>query len=367
MARIRFVLGAGKTTAIARLARHYLQQGHQVGIVTNDQAHGLVDTETLRGLGFDVGEVPGACFCCKFDDLIDTINQLEQSAHPDVVITEPVGSCTDLVATVIEPLRQLHGGKYDIAPLTVLLKPEHGLKILRAEARVGFSQEAAYIFLKQIEEADIVAINKIDKLEPPERDELLSLVEEHYPGKPAMLVSAKTGEGFADLITLIEQSSPKHVRFMPVDYDRYARGEAELGWLNATYRAQAVDGDRTIPMDELALELARDIRQRLVVKDLEPAHLKILCQGDHAYAIANVVDSDGPADLSLRSNRAAAEVQIVVNARIAADPATIEQVMAQALEGESDRLGFDYQQVRMEAFRPMPPTPTHRIGSDEQS
>src|SRR6059058_3016491 len=49
MNNIRFImlggfLGAGKTTAMARLARHYMSQGKRVGLVTNDQAQDLVDT-----------------------------------------------------------------------------------------------------------------------------------------------------------------------------------------------------------------------------------------------------------------------------------------------------------------------------------
>src|SRR5581483_4398312 len=105
MKRVRFVmlggfLGAGKTTAMARLARHYVEQGLEVGLVTNDQALGLVDTQNLRAQGFDVGEVAGACFCCKFNDLVATAGQLSEDERPDVIIAEPVGSCTDLAATV---------------------------------------------------------------------------------------------------------------------------------------------------------------------------------------------------------------------------------------------------------------------------
>jgi len=62
MKKIRFLmiggfLGAGKTTTIARLAAHYTDQGLNVGLVTNDQAYDLVDTEMLRSKGFQVGEV----------------------------------------------------------------------------------------------------------------------------------------------------------------------------------------------------------------------------------------------------------------------------------------------------------------------
>src|SRR5271165_5692165 len=62
-------LGAGKTTAIARLARSLEDRGSRVGIITNDQADLLVDTRTLQCQGFAVEQVAGACFCCHFDAL----------------------------------------------------------------------------------------------------------------------------------------------------------------------------------------------------------------------------------------------------------------------------------------------------------
>ena len=144
MSKTRFLmiggfLGAGKTTTLARLAKYYTDQGLRVGIVTNDQAFGLVDTESLRSQGFDVGEVPGACFCCKFEDLVETAIQLGEEYQPDILLTEPVGSCTDLAATVIHPLRHLYGDRYSLAPLAVLCKPEHGRKILSGGTG-GFSQ-----------------------------------------------------------------------------------------------------------------------------------------------------------------------------------------------------------------------------------
>ena len=124
----------------------------------------------------------GRCFCCKFNDLVATAATLVARTAPDIVITEPVGSCTDLMATVIEPLRHLHGDEYDVAPLAVLVKPElllepeRGRKVLCGEASETFSANAAYIFLKQIEEADIIALNKVDKISASTRAEILQLV-----------------------------------------------------------------------------------------------------------------------------------------------------------------------------------------------
>src|SRR5438105_4322960 len=160
-------LGAGKTTALARLGRAYLAEGKRVGIVTNDQAHDLVDTHSFRSQGFPVEEVPGACFCCRFDELVSRVNQLRESERPDIILAEPVGSCTDLVATVIQPLKDLCGDQFEVAPYAVLFKPSHGIRILKGQPAGGFSPKAAYIFNKQLEEADVIVINRIDELEPP--------------------------------------------------------------------------------------------------------------------------------------------------------------------------------------------------------
>ena len=171
MKTIRFVmvggfLGAGKTTTLARLAREYSAQGKKVGLVTNDQAQNLVDTNSLRAQGFAVEEVPGACFCCKFDELVGKVGELEAHERPDVILAEPVGSCTDLVATVIQPLKDLYQTRFTVAPYAVLLKPSHGIRILQDQPAGGFSPKAAYIFKKQLEEADAIVINRADEFEP---------------------------------------------------------------------------------------------------------------------------------------------------------------------------------------------------------
>src|SRR6186713_1163458 len=93
-------LGAGKTTAVAALAHWLTKQGLRVGLITNDQGSELVDTAMLRARGFSTEEIPGGCFCCRFNSLVDAASKLTEATRPAVFIAEPVGSCTDLVATV---------------------------------------------------------------------------------------------------------------------------------------------------------------------------------------------------------------------------------------------------------------------------
>src|SRR5262245_62176112 len=227
MKRIRFVmvggfLGAGKTTTLGRLARFYQSRGQRVGLVTNDQAADLVDTNSLRAQGLAVEEVAGACFCCRFDDLVGCVGKLEESQRPDVILAEPVGSCTDLVATVVQPLKDLYGQRFAVAPYAVLFKPSHGLKILRDEPGAGFSPKAAYIFLRQLEEADAVVLNRIDELTNQQVDELAALVNERFPGLPLVRMSAKTGAGLEALTQLLDQEGNFGKKILNIDYDTYA-------------------------------------------------------------------------------------------------------------------------------------------------
>jgi G3E family GTPase len=368
MKRMKFVmiggfLGAGKTTAIARLARRYVDQGLKVGVVTNDQAYDLVDTHALRAQGFRVGEVPGACFCCKFNDLISTAEGLSQEEAHDVIIAEPVGSCTDLVATVIEPLRHLHGDQYEIAPLAVLLKPEHGQKILRGQSGLGFSPKAAYIFLKQIEEADIVVINKIDKLSAAERDELTALLKGRFPGKRILAVSAKEGDAFDQLVSAVSEPGAAHAKFMEVDYDAYAEGEAELGWLNCQATFEKPGGE--LALDDVLLALVRQLRIDLTKHDAEPAHLKVLGQIGEETAIANLVDSESRVELSLASHAKAPKLELIINARVATSPEELEQIVRSVVESVG---GSSFAQTAihgMQRFRPKRPVPTHRSSAAE--
>jgi Ni2+-binding GTPase involved in maturation of urease and hydrogenase len=353
-------LGAGKTTTLARLARHYINRGLNVGIVTNDQASDLVDTNALRAQGFDVGEVAGACFCCNFNELMGTIDRLGVRRRPDVLLAEPVGSCTDLVATVIQPIKRLFDADFAIAPYAVILKPSHGRRVLKNERGGGFSPKAAYILRKQLEEADAILINRIDELDPAAADELTQLVEEQCPGVPVLRVSARTGAGFDGLIELLEQDGDFGRRVLDIDYDTYAEGEAELGWLNSSLR---LTSPRKFALDDLLLEVVADLRDRLAAIGAETAHLKTIGLWEGFFGVANLVSSDSPPELSLPSHCEVNDVDLIVNARVACDPAILEEHVRATITAACEPRGAEATFRQTQSFRPGRPVPTHRYAS----
>lgn len=353
-------LGAGKTTTLGRLARFYMQRGQRIGLVTNDQAQDLVDTLSLREQGFPVEEVAGACFCCKFDELLDRVGKLEADQRPDVLLAEPVGSCTDLVATVVQPLKDLYATRFTVAPYIVLFKPSHGLKILRDEKGAGFSPKAAYIFRKQLEEADAILINRHDELSARDSDELFQLVSAQYKGVPVLRVSAKAGTGFEAVTELLDQDGAFGRKVLDIDYDIYAEGEAELGWLNSSMRVQA---STVFPLDKFLLEVVQGLQQRLAGTGAEVAHLKAIGLWEGFFGVANLVSSGTRPELSLPSNCQVKEADIIVNARVAMDPADLEKAVAQVVEEKCRAIQARVADVKTQSFRPGRPTPTHRYAA----
>jgi len=367
--KIKFVLiggflGAGKTTLVGELARRYSAEGKRVGIITNDQTDNLVDTQNLRSQGFDVGEVSGACFCCSFDDLVATAEGFSADEIPDVVLAEPVGSCTDLVATVILPLQELLGERFELAPFGVLLKPSHGKRILAAKAengKSGFSPQAEYIFRKQLEEADYLMIGRLDQLSESEVTELGERLQAIAEDVPVIPVSPKSGEGVEAVMARINSTSSTRRRLLDIDYDTYADGEAELGWVNLT--ASIMAGESLVDLDGVTQKLVGDIAKDVVeVRGGQIAHLKVSALGGDTQSVANVVSNDSGVDVGLAAGRqVSGSLQVIVNARVAMDPDELEMSCRQALTFLGDELKLDIGSVTAHALRPGRPTPTHRV------
>src|SRR5437867_7038377 len=222
MSKARYImiggfLGAGKTTSVAQLAQRLSSQGHRVGLITNDQGSELVDTAMLRARGFATEEIPGGCFCCRFNSLMEAANKLTAASRPDVFIAEPVGSCTDLVATVTYPLRRIYGDDYSVAPLSVLVDPIRALRIFGLENGGKFSEKVLYIYRKQLEEANLIVINKAELLEAAKVERLQATLAGEFPGKEILRASARTGAGLEEWFERVTGTSQPGGDAMRVD------------------------------------------------------------------------------------------------------------------------------------------------------
>ncbi len=355
-------LGAGKTTSVAKLGRWLCDRGVRVGLITNDQGSHLVDTTMLAKSGFPVEEIPGGCFCCRFNSLVEAARRLTEANRPDFFIAEPVGSCTDLVATVTYPLRQLYSEGFSIAPLSVLVDPIRAMRVLGLEQGGKFSDKVVYIYRKQLEEADVLVVNKCDLLNSGQISSLRSALATNYPKAKIFEISARQGTGLEAWFEHITSTVQGPRAVMDMDYKTYADGEARLGWLNATIQLAA---DEAFDGNKFVRQLATEIQKQLNAAGAEVAHLKMTLDAENALgdlAVVNLVRNDFVPELSQNLQDSFQAGELTINMRAEAAPEALRDVVTAAVE-ESVRpyFGLRTDWEHMEFFKPGRPQPTHRL------
>ena len=354
-------LGSGKTTALAALAKRLIERGMRVGFITNDQSENLVDTiivrQMLRDLGVPVEEVVKGCFCCKFDELIEHVEKI-LAHNPDVLMGEPVGSCTDFVAAVANPIKIQYRDAFRFAPFSIMVDPERVRSLILNETHTDFPEDVAYL-CKQMEEADTIVLNKVDLLTEKESNRLLAAIGDRYRGKKLMAVSATEGTGMDEwLEDLISGRPGANTVLSQIDYDRYAAAEAVLGWLNAAVKLKA---DKLFDPGRFMTSLATTLRDRFKAEKGEIGHLKFVITSAGQSMWANLTHLAAEPGIGGEKLGKLPRGTLIINARVRIEPEDLETIVCDSLGKVSKEMAVQSEIDDLQCFSPAYPEPPHII------
>ena len=356
-------LGSGKTTTAIATATALQEQGHRVAVITNDQGTDLVDTELARTELDSVAEVTGGCFCCRFDELVGQIVRLTDNGQADTVIAEAVGSCTDLQATVVRPLRALYGDRFTVAPLTTVVDPARWHAFQQVRAQDGQESDLSYLFHRQLAEADVIACNKADMLTPDARAELEDGLRAAHPDSSVLTYSALTGDRLADLVDAWTQV-PGSGRTVDVDYDRYAAAEAALAWLNQTVAVSAANG--ALDPDAWARAVLTHLSNWCADQTVVMGHAKIVVTAAEGIAKLSVTQHGEPPHTDRSIGHPTNNAAATVNARVACAPEELDAAITHAIRHADERAGAVSAPGPSTAFAPAYPQPVHRMRESDE-
>jgi G3E family GTPase len=353
-------LGSGKTTALGALAKQIVAKGLRLGIITNDQSGNLADTlivrQMLEELNVPVEEVVEGCFCCKFDELVDQMDKILVH-NPDILMGEPVGSCTDFVAAVAHPIKIHYRDSFKFTPLSTLVDPDRMRELLLKETATNFPDEVAYLFHKQLEEADLIVLNKIDLLEKSEIARLKTAMKKYFPEKQIITVSAKDGTNIEEWLDVLLSDRPGARSVLrQIDYDRYASAEAVLGWLNAAVK---ISSPKPIDSEKLLTDLSVDLRDAFKEKNAGIGHLKCALTGGGKSMWVNLTDLSGEPILSTERIGRPPTGLLLVNARVKMEPEDLEAIVRRSLRRLSEDFRIDIDIQELQCFSPAYPAPPY--------
>jgi len=356
-------LGSGKTTSIIGAAKYLAGQGIRVGVITNDQGRHLVDTTIIRSQDLPAMEVTGGCFCCNFNDLNQCLQQLLDDHQTQVIFAESVGSCADVVATVVKPLLELEIGAVKPNSFSVFTDIRL-LRRLLLGLEMPFSEDVNYIFTKQIEEAGLLIINKADLFSSQEVDQVLQLARNNYRDKPVVVQNSLDESDIEKWVDALQiDKYPLPVRSLELDYARYAAGESRMVWIDRVYALSAEPQE----MPSLLMDIITSWQNAIIEQNLDAGHVKVILRADGVglkLSLAQVEPGKNPefADFIEKKDRFQKDqVEILLNVLVEGNLEHVTSVMENVITNEVAKHEAGLQMRQSFNRRPGYPKPTYRI------
>ena len=187
-------LGSGKTTTIIALSNIIARKNKKLAIIVNEIGEIPVDARIINEYGLKVREIGGGCICCELlVNLVYTLEELRKFYNPDIVMIEPSGVA--IPSSIDDSIKMI---KNDIekGPIIVIFDGERGEELL-------LDDELSKFIKRQLINANIIAINKIDVINEDKIKYYEELLRAINPNAIILKISAKNGIGLELLADMV--------------------------------------------------------------------------------------------------------------------------------------------------------------------
>jgi len=347
-------LGSGKTTAIINASRQLIQERKKVAVITNDQGDQQVDSALIKSLDIPGKEVINGCFCCNYNQLDSHIQSWTEDFRPDVIFAESVGTCTDLIATIAKPLGIFRPG---LDVVISVFADASLISSLLDGTSLFIKESVRYIFKKQLEEADVLVMNKSDLVSPEQRARIMEMIGREYPGKTVLFQNSLQNDGIRQWLERMNSLlQPARRVSLTLDYDTYGEGEAALAWLDESISVTSTQGEAVM----LASKIIRSIHKRIQEHHLLIGHLKVFIETEKWQRKISFT-STGSDSLSSIEGQRINWARVLINARVQTEPELLRLIVDAAVARIRQEQGCTIEIEKSSVFKPGYPKPTHRM------
>jgi len=181
-------LGSGKTTLMIDLGKRLGRKGKRVAIIVNEVGEVGVDGALIDAYGLNSVELTEGCICCSLSgSLQNTLRVVANDYKADIIFIEPTGiALPSKINGIIRTSMVEHESKLGICVVDAFRAPR-------------IYQEAELFFRRQIEDVDLVAVNKMELVTPEQLVEVEELVGRLNPKATVLRMSAKEDRGVEEI------------------------------------------------------------------------------------------------------------------------------------------------------------------------
>ena len=347
-------LGSGKTTLATAIAKELLQRhGKSTAIVTNDQGTVLVDTQYVKDAGFDVAEVLGGCFCSKFSEFVKNARTLVAMGRPDVILAEPIGTSTNVLSSVVAPLRNMYPDEFEVAPLLVVFDGTRAKELLQKPSGFGLGNQSRIIPLNQVHDAEVILISKCDLMSQGEVEEVIAAIGREAPGTEIIPYSGRTLMNIGKIVEILVSTRTSDKLPRPDDPSIFATEKATMGWYNLSGKIQVTRLDLSAFTTTLLRKVAEAFPGRMT------GHVKLVVSSPRVAVKIGLVEGQVQVE-GLKGGRfLEGEGKLVINARVTTSPEELRRVFEAAVASTCAIFDVSLTEISMSCFAPRPEIPDH--------
>jgi len=214
-----------------------------------------------------------------------------------------------------------------------------------------------YLFDKQLQEADCIVVTKLDTLNGEKAAQLLKDVANKYPESKVLGISAMGGIGMTEWLDFTLLTPPRGHYLREIDYETYAKAEAEMGWLNGFVTMtfpHAIDGSI------VSLRMAESLEQGIGQRNGRIGHVKLLGVGQTGSVKVGVTQVGEKPTLEGNFFGLLSCLELTVNMRATLSPGDLSGILHDTVRQFKDSDNAETDISVLNTFRPGAPNPTYR-------
>ena len=353
--QIRFMvvsgfLGAGKTTTMIALGEYMNKNYGKIGIIANDLGANLVDTNLTQTSGCTVEEIASGCICYQMDNTIDKSRRLKDRDGCVFVMSDIPGCGVGALDHTYHRLADDCADWITLSPFMVVVDPERLRMLLPEKADINLPEELVYLMKLQLEEADLVVLNKIDLLTQEEIDRDVDFLKEACPDVPVMAISALEKTGIPELAEFITTHESALKNFSVRDDEKFAEAETKLTWYNRRMFFKTLDGSK-IDCNAVIDDIIEGIRMGLIERKRNVPHLKTFATaGAGDFNKCSLIGVDYDIEHTQPFIRGHKKMSMIINARAVCESRPLARLVDDAIDDVCEKYGLDVQVFFTECF-----------------